>query len=358
MTPRTVLAVVTAVVVLTSCARTTTSTDALATTTLQATTTSANAAVSTTTTMQVEQPAATDTLPTTTVQATTISANAAVSTTTVPGSTTTTTQVSTTTIAVSTTTITSPVEDEAGGIEGLEVLYIGHSFGRPFAANLESVTGLAGIDGHEQHIIFKGGEGGAPQAMWEAPEQQALIKERLDTGTVDVVVMICCSQEFKDSAGQSDQAIFDISAYALEQNPETQIGLAMPWLDFPSSYASVDDHRAVIDAVWPLYQQLAERVSSELGAEVFAFYHGAAVFGVRALFEQGLLSDVTNLIGPRTDSVFTDEKGHAGTLAKDAGTLVWLHAIYGVDPLDLPPFNSYDVDIREIASAALDHALA
>ncbi len=324
MRPRTVLAVVTAVVVLTSCARTTTSTEALATTTLQATTTSANTAVSTTT---------------------------------VPGPTTTATQPSTTTIAVSPTT-TVPVEDEAGGIEGLDVLYIGHSFGRPFAANLESVTGLAGIDGHEQHIIFKGGEGGAPQAMWEAPEQQALIKERLDTGTVDVVVMICCSQEFKDSAGQSDQAIFDISAYALEQNPDTRIGLAMPWLDFPSSYASVDDHRAVIDAVWPLYQQLAGRVSSELGAEVFAFYHGAAVFEVRALFEQGLLSDVTNLIGPRADSVFTDEKGHAGTLAKDAGTLVWLHAIYGVDPLDLPPFNSYDVDIREIASAALDHALA
>jgi len=308
MTPRTVLAVVTVAVVLTSCARTTTSTEALATTT-------------------------------------------------VPAPTTTATDVSTTTIPVSTTT-TIPVEAEVGGIEGLEVLYIGHSFGRPFAANLESITGLAGIDGHEQHIIFKGGEGGAPQAMWEAPEQQALIMERLDTGTVDVVVMICCSQEFKDSAGQSDHAIFDISAYALEQNPDTRIGLAMPWLDFPSSYASVDDHRAVIDAVWPLYQQLAGRVSSELGGAVFAFYHGAAVFEVRALFEQGLLSDVTNLIGPRSDSVFTDEKGHAGTLAKDAGTLVWLHAIYGVDPLDLPPFNNYDVDIREIAGAALDHALA
>jgi len=308
MTPRTVLAVVTVAVVLTSCARTTTSTEALATTT-------------------------------------------------VPAPTTTATDVSTTTIPVSTTT-TIPVEAEVCGIEGLEALYIGHSFGRPFAANLESITGLAGIDGHEQHIIFKGGEGGAPQAMWEAPEQQALIMERLDTGTVDVVVMICCSQEFKDSAGQSDHAIFDISAYALEQNPDTRIGLAMPWLDFPSSYASVDDHRAVIDAVWPLYQQLAGRVSSELGAEVFAFYHGAAVFEVRALFEQGLLSDVTNLIGPRSDSVFTDEKGHAGTLAKDAGTLVWLHAIYGVDPLDLPPFNNYDVDIREIAGAALDHALA
>ena len=53
--------------------------------------------------------------------------------------------------------------------------------------------------------------------MWEAPDQQTIIKERLDTGTVDVVVMICCSQEFKETGGQSDQAILDISGYALEQ---------------------------------------------------------------------------------------------------------------------------------------------
>ena len=277
----------------------------------------------------------------------------------------------TTTLAVAAAPVTEPppssvppvsaepeVEPETDTIDGLEVLYIGHSFGRPFAQNLGTAAHLAGVDGHEQHIIFRGGENGAPQAMWDAPDQQALIKERLDTGTVDVVVMICCSQEFKETGGQSDQAVLDISAYALEQNPDTRIGLAMPWADYPSTYPSVDEHRALTDAAWPLYQQLAAGVGDELDAEVFAFYHGAAVFEVRALFEQGLLSDVTNLIGPRADSVFTDEKGHAGTLAKDAGTLVWLHAIYGVDPLDLPPFNSYDVDIREIASAALDHALA
>lgn len=244
-------------------------------------------------------------------------------------------------------------EHELDTIDGLEVLYIGHSFGQPFARNLEAAAELAGVEGHEQHIIFQGGENGAPQAMWEAPDQQTIIKERLDTGTVDVVVMICCSQEFKETGGQSDQAILDISSYALEQNPDTRIGLAMPWADYPSTYPSVGEHRDLTDAAWPLYQQLAEDIEDELDAEVFAFYHGAAIYEVRDWLEQGLLGDVNSLIGSRENAVFRDDKGHAGNLAIDAGTLIWLHAIYGIDPLDAPALGDHDVDVGEIASAAL-----
>lgn len=279
-----------------------------------------------------------------------------------------TTEASSTTLQVATTSTTAappqvtdtPTPDKQevvradGGVEGLEVLYIGHSFGRPFAENLDTATGLAGIDGHEQHIIFSGGENGAPQAMWEKPEQQALIKEQLNSGTVDVVVMICCSKELLETGGQSDQAVVDISRYALEQNPDTRIGLAMSWADYPDTYPSVDQHRARTDAGWLGYQVLADRLSSELQTDVFAFYHGAATYEIRSMFEQGLLTDVTSLIGPRASSVFTDKKGHAGNIAKDTGTLIWLHAIYGVEPLDVAPIDKYEVDIRQIAAAVLE----
>ena len=127
----------------------------------------------------------------------------------------------------------------------------------------------------------------------------------------------------------------------------------MPWADYPSTYPSVDEHRALTDAAWPLYQQLAEDIGDELGAEVFAFYHGAAIYEVRDWLEQGLLDDVNSLIGSRENAVFRDNKGHAGNLAIDAGTLIWLHAIYGIDPLDAPALGDHDVDVGEIASVAL-----
>lgn len=269
------------------------------------------------------------------------------------------TSVAPTTSTASTTTTSLAEAPVQSRVEGLKVLYAGHSFGWPFASNMDEATRLAEIDGHEQRVVVRGGENGAPQAMWEDPDVQSLIKEQLDDGAVDVVILICCSREFRETAGQSDQevsdqAILEIVAYALAQNPETRFGLAMPWADFPSEYATVDEHRAITDAAYPRYRQLAENISeASNGVEVFAFYHGAAVYEIRARFEQGLIPELTNLIGPRRSSVFADEKGHAANMTKDAGTLIWLNAIYGINPLDLPPIERYAVDIREIAASAL-----
>ena len=41
---------------------------------------------------------------------------------------------------------------------------------------LDEATRLAEIGGHEQRVVFRGGENGAPQAMWEDPDVQTLIK--------------------------------------------------------------------------------------------------------------------------------------------------------------------------------------
>ena len=264
----------------------------------------------------------------------------------------------TTSTASTTTTwlVETPVQSS---VEGLTVLYAGHSFGRPFARKLDEVTRLAEIGGHEQRVVFRGGENGAPQAMWDDRDVQSRIKEQLDDSAVDVVILICCSEEFRETAGQrdqevSDQAILEIVAYALAQNPETRFGLAMPWADFPSEYATVEEHRAITDAAYLRYRQLAENISeASNGVEVFAFYHGAAVYEIRAGFEEGLIPELANLVGPRRSSVFFDEKGHAADMAIDAGTLIWLNAIYGINPLELPPIERYGVDIREIAASAL-----
>ena len=73
------------------------------------------------------------------------------------------------------------------------------------------------------------------------------------------------------------------------------------------------------------------------------------------MFEDGELNDdVNQMTGPKKSSIFTDAKGHAGEIAKDTGTYVWLNAIHGVDPMDMPLANQYTIDIREIASKIID----
>lgn len=38
----------------------------------------------------------------------------------------------------------------------------------------------------------------------------------------------------------------------------------------------------------------------------------------------------------------------------DTGALIWLHAVHGVDPMDMPEFTQWETDIRVIAEAVLE----
>ena len=76
---------------------------------------------------------------------------------------------------------------------------------------------------------------------------------------------------------------------------------------------------------------------------------------MREMFESGdLEGDTERLQGPRANSLFTDEKGHAGDILVDTGTLIWLHAIHGINPMTMPEFTQWEVDIRQIAKDSID----
>lgn len=236
------------------------------------------------------------------------------------------------------------------------VLYIGYSFGRPFAKLVEEYAHTAGIKKHAQYIEFSGGESGSPALLWEDAEHRANIKAFLDTGEIDVLIMICCSPEFIETL-DTDQAIWNFTDYAVEMNPDVRIGLAMPWKDYPAEYENASEYAAnsTLD-IWPYWGNLSDDLSADYpGTDVFTFHHGAVMYELRAMFENGEIDDdVRQMTGAKTSSIFTDAKGHAGYIAEDTGVYVWLNAIHGIDPMDMPRPGQYTVDIREIASKIID----
>lgn len=240
------------------------------------------------------------------------------------------------------------------------VLYIGHSFGRPFARLIEDYAHAAGIKEHAQYIEFSGGESGSPGLLWEDAEHQANIKAFLDTGEIDVLIMICCSPEFIETL-DTDLAIWNFTDYAVAKNPDVRIGLAMPWKDYPAEYENASEYAAnsTLD-LWPYWGNLSDDLREDYpGTDVFTFHHGAVMYELRTMFEDGELdNDVNQMTGPKKSSIFTDAKGHAGYIAEDTGVYVWLNAIHGVDPMDMPRPGEYTVDIREIASKVIDESLA
>ena len=247
----------------------------------------------------------------------------------------------------------TPPEDV--NLDDYNVLYIGHSFGNIFAKTLSEHAQLAGITNHSQYNEFSGGPSGAPDKLWADDGHRERIKTYLDTGEVDVLIMICCSTEFTETGGQSDAAIWNFTSYAVEKNPEVRIGLAMPWRGSPAEYENGTAYRNQSDIAYDAWVNLSTNLSTDFPtADVFTFHHGAVMYELRDMFEAGELDgDVVQLTGAKENSIFTDATGHAGQIAIDTGTLVWLHAVYGIEPTSVPEFDQYEVDIRQIAQTAI-----
>ena len=246
-------------------------------------------------------------------------------------------------------------------IEGKKVLYIGHSFGRPFARELSSFVEMAGIDSHVQEIVFRGGPNGSPQSLWEDPKVREEIQNILAEGDTDLLVMICCSENFLESR-QSDWAVENWIDYALSVNPDTDFALALPWPDYPEDYENneayseriIEAHASAwhpfVDGLRDLYPQ----------SEIQSIFHGRAAIELRGLFELGSLPEISEMTSKRPPGIFTDRKGHAGQILLDLGTLIWLGTIYDIDMNDFSVSElkingeSYETDLVAIAKEILD----
>ncbi len=268
------------------------------------------------------------------------------------------------TIAPTTTPLpsTEPISEESSSISipGYNALYIGHSFGKPFADRLLKFAENSGIDGHSQNIVFRGGSEGAPQALWNNAETKLEIQGILDSGDIDLLIMICCSKDLLENG--SDWGITNWIHYALSKNPDTKFALAMPWLPSPQDkYANAEEfantwHKIHKNYWHALIDELKKRYPE---TEIFCIPHGHAAIELRSQFEAGNLDDVDAMISNDGNGIFRDSIGHADRILLDLGTLIWLGSIYNVDLSEYPIGDlgnktaKYQVDLRGIAEAII-----
>ena len=250
----------------------------------------------------------------------------------------------------------------AGGPgSGYNTLYIGHSFGLPFAERIEDFANNSEIDGHVQSIVFRGGNtNGNPEGLWNDETARAEIQAILDQGETDLLIMICCPNDPRNPA--SFWGIPKWIDYALAQNPETKFGLALPWLDSPKQYSDAE----TFSNTWNmLHERLWLAIIANLrarypGTEFLDIPHGAAAVELRNRFEAGTLNDVSALVGSDGAAIFRDEQGHPDDILHDLGTLVWLGLIYDVDLSVYPAgdpgnrISRYETDLREIAQSIVN----
>ena len=125
---------------------------------------------------------------------------------------------------------------QGGSSSAPEELFIGHSFFKPFANNMESLQQAAGLEARTYEVVFNGGENGAPQALWENDQKRKEIQGYLDGGNVDLFAMTY------EGTYPTDEGYINWIEYALSHNNETTFVLALPWTDYPKEYASAEDY--------------------------------------------------------------------------------------------------------------------
>ena len=252
-------------------------------------------------------------------------------------------------------------------IPGYNTLYMGHSFGKPFADRLTDFAENSEIDGHSQDAIQRGDSEGSPQALWNNEEAKLEIQGILDSGDIDLLIMICCSKDL--IATRSDSGITNWIDYALSKNPNTKFALALPWLTSPQGkYANAAEYantwHKLHEKIWhTLIDELKKRYPE---TEIFCIPHGRAAIELRSQFEAGTLDDVDAMISNDGNAIFRDSLGHPDRILLDLGTLVWLRSIYDVDlsvypvghhPKELLIGNTiaqYQINLRGIAEAIVD----
>ena len=251
----------------------------------------------------------------------------------------------------------NPQEEE----NGKQTLLIGNSFFRPYAENLDVVATDAGYDDHSSTTVFRGGEYGRAGNFWDdsTSQETMTIKAALDAGGIELFAMTADGDTADPTRGYKAWI-----NYALQNNPDIEIGISLPMIDFPANWDSTaqsygytnihDLYPFVIDQFWHTNVIDSLRVEFPL-VNIFSIPTGWAGIKLAQMQQDDLLDDDIDIFGAKPTSIFTDQKGHQGQIVIETGTLIWLASIYG-DDLSL---NTYDTgfatNLHSVAIEIMDN---
>jgi hypothetical protein len=242
-----------------------------------------------------------------------------------------------------------------GNNDGYKMLLIGNSFFRPYAENLEKIAFDAGFIDHDASLVFRGGENGRPVNFWNdsTTNEHLRIKSVLDQGKVEIFGMTAGHD--LDNPIEGHKAWIE---YALKKNPEIKVFIAIPPIDFPKDW----DQRSKeygYNSIQELYDyfvndvvhtKIVDKLRNEFpSTKIFTIPTGWAAINLAQMKLDNLLIDNINMFGPKSTSIFTDDKGHQGQIVIETGTLLWLEGIYNVNLNTNNYYTGFNTDLHSIA---------
>ena len=254
--------------------------------------------------------------------------------------------------------------------QGYNMLLIGNSFFRPYADHLNNLATEANLNEHTSTVVNRGGENGRPINLWNdsTTEEHQLIKSTLDQGNIEVFGMTSGYDIDSDNPTEGHSAWIN---YALQNNPNIVIFVAIGSFDFPygdsngtrpdwDTFASDNGFNSVQEFYdYYINEFIHKEIVDELRLEfpstkIFTIPTGWATKNLAQMNLDNELLDDISMVGPRSSSIFTDEKGHQGQIVFETGTMIWLNSIYNVDLSSFNYDTGFTTDLHAIAQDIID----
>jgi len=244
--------------------------------------------------------------------------------------------------------------------QGYNMLLIGNSFFGPYAKKLDDLAIHAGFENHRSLRITRGGVNGRPINFWNDSNsnEHLQIKAALDQGNIDVFAMTAGNEPEDRTEGH--RAWIN---YALQNNPNITIFIAIPQIDFPADWEQRAQEYG-FDTIQELndyfvndivHNEMVDILRVEFPTtKIFTIPTGwASIYLDQMNMDNELLDDISRF-GPRATSLFFDTRGHQGDIIKEAGSLIWLNSIYGVDLSTFSYETGFNTDLHKIAKQIMD----
>tara|TARA_B100000497_G_C7585397_1_gene352229 strand:- start:94 stop:981 length:888 start_codon:yes stop_codon:yes gene_type:complete len=249
-----------------------------------------------------------------------------------------------------------PVENQ----DGYNMLLIGNSFFKPYAEKLDDLSVLAGFENHTSTRITRGGDNGRAINFWNdsTTNEHQQIKATLDQGNIDIFGMTAGHDGIE--TGALDRTIGHRAwiNYALQNNPNITIFIAIPQVDFPADWEQraqglgFSNIQELTDYFENniVHKEMVDQLRIEFpSTKIFTIPTGRASVKLDQMnIDDELLDDISRF-GPKATSLFVDNKGHQGDIIEETGSLIWLNSIYGVNLSNFPYETGFNTDLHEIA---------
>ncbi|MEM9373718.1 MAG: GC-type dockerin domain-anchored protein, partial [Planctomycetota bacterium] len=226
--------------------------------------------------------------------------------------------------------------------DGVNTLFIGHSFFIPVAREFDELAVNNSYTNHQFDYYFSGGASGDPAALWNNPVAFRAIDEKLAARDVDLLGLTI------GVPGTSIDAYINWIELALDYNPNTNFFIGQPWApDGPQ--VGLADYEVISDV---LSQSMLARVH-ELRrrypeTRIDYISYGETAVEMRKRLDAGELPDIDCVYGCDGAWLYTDTSpGHTHPMVHELSALSWMRFIYGAE-IESLDFTDYESDVLGI----------